>query len=121
MAIYDDIGGAPAVTAAVDMFYAKVTGDPSLAGYFDGVDLARLKGHQRAFIGAALGAADAYSGRDMGAAHASLAITDADFDAVIGHLADTLAALAVPADTIERIGAALAPLRADIVTRPAVA
>jgi hemoglobin len=43
-------------------------------------------------------------------------ITDADFDAVVGHLVDTLTGLGVPAETIGQIGAVLLPLRADIVT-----
>lgn len=43
MTIYDSIGGAPAVAAAVDDFYVRVTGDPTLAGYFDGIDMAKLK------------------------------------------------------------------------------
>jgi hemoglobin len=52
----------------------------------------------------------------MGAAHAGLGISDADFDAVVGHLVETLAGLGVPEETIGQIGAALLPLRADIVT-----
>jgi hemoglobin len=117
MAIYEQIGGAAAVNAAVDLFYAKVTADPALAHYFDTVDLARLKGHQRAFIAAALGGPEVYGGRDMGQAHAHLGIIDAHFDAVVGHLVATLDELGVPVETIEQIGGALAPLRFDIVSR----
>jgi hemoglobin len=79
----------------------------------------RLKAHQRAFIAAAIGGSEVYAGRDMAAAHAGLAITDADFDAVVAHLVATLAGLGVPEDTIGQIGGALAPLRGDIVTVPA--
>ena len=39
---------APAVNAAVDLFYTKVLADESLAPFFVGTDLKRL-GHQRAF------------------------------------------------------------------------
>ena len=48
MSVYDEIGGAPAVKAAVTVFYDRVTADPELAEWFEGVDLKRLKGHQRA-------------------------------------------------------------------------
>lgn len=116
MTIYDSIGGAPAVQAAVDDFYTRLLADAALAPFFAGVDLRRLKTHQRAFIAAALGGAEVYAGRDMATAHAGLAITDRDFDAVVGHLVDTLTGLGVPTDTIAQIGAALTPLRADIVT-----
>ena len=116
MTIYDSIGGAGAVRAAVDDFYARVLADPQLAPFFTGTDLGRLKAHQRSFIAAALGGPEIFSGRDMASAHAGLAVTDAGFDAVVAHLVDTLTGLGVDQQTIARIGGALAPLRADIVT-----
>ncbi|ADP82513.1 group I truncated hemoglobin [Pseudofrankia inefficax] len=116
MSIYDSIGGAPAVQAAVEDFYTRVLADPGLAPFFTDTDLARLKSHQRSFIAAAIGGSEIYAGRDMAAAHAGLNITDADFDAVVGHLVETLTGLGVPAETIGQIGGALAPLRGDIVT-----
>jgi hemoglobin len=115
VSIYDSIGGAPAVRAAVDDFYARVLADPQLAPFFADVNLQHLKAHQRAFIAAAIGGSEIYEGRDMAAAHAGLAITDADFDAVVAHLVDTLSGLGVPEQTIGQIGGALAPLRSEIV------
>jgi len=114
--IYDSIGGAAAVRAAVDDFYARVLADRRLAPFFARTDMERLKAHQRAFIAAAVGGPEVFAGRDMTSAHAGLGIGDGDFDAVVTHLADTLTALGVPEDTIGQIGGALAPLRDDIVT-----
>lgn len=116
MSIYDSIGGAGAVRAAVDDFYARVLADGQLAPFFSGTDLNRLKAHQRAFIAAAIGGPEIYQGRDMASAHADLGIADSDFDAVVGHLVDTLSELGVPEETIGQIGSVLAPLRSDIVT-----
>ena len=121
MSIYDAIGGAGAVAATVDTFSARVLADPDLAPYFSGTDIGRLRSHQRAFIAAALGAPEAWTGRGMGAAHAGLGITDAHFDAVVGHLVDTLVELGVAQEHIAAIGAALTPLRGEIVTAPAPA
>ncbi|HVX46900.1 MAG TPA: group 1 truncated hemoglobin [Mycobacteriales bacterium] len=118
MSIYESIGGAPAVQAAVEEFYTRLLNDPETAPFFSDTDMRRLKSHQRSFIAAAVGGPEIYSGRDLGSAHAGLDITDADFDRVVAHLAGTLADLGVPAATIERIGAALAPLRSQIVARP---
>lgn len=115
MSIYDSIGGSAAVAAAVDNFYERVLADPELAGFFEQTDLRKLSAHQRAFIAAALGGSEIYAGRDMAAAHAGLQITDAHFDAVVGHLVGTLTELGVPTATIGQIGAALGPLRSDIV------
>jgi hemoglobin len=116
MSIYDGIGGAAAVRAAVDDFYARVLDDPRLAPFFATTDMSRLKAHQRSFIAAAIGGPEVFSGRDMASAHAGLDISDADFDAVVGHLAGTLAGLGVPEETIGQISGALLPLRADIVS-----
>ena len=116
MSIYDSIGGAPAVRAAVDDFYARVLADRRLAPFFARTDLERLKTHQRAFIAAAIGGPEIFAGRDMALAHAGLGIGDGDFDAVVTHLAGTLTELGAPEDTIGQIASALAPLRDEIVT-----
>jgi hemoglobin len=116
MSIYDSIGGAGAVQAAVEDFYIRLMADPQLAPFFAGTDLTRLKAHQRAFIAAAIGGPEIFDGRDMASAHAGLGIASAHFDAVVEHLADTLTGLGVPEETIAQISGALAPLRADIVT-----
>lgn len=121
MAIYDDIGGRDAVAAAVDIFYDKVLADDLLGPYFTGRDMARQKGHMRAFLAVALGGPDVYAGRDMRAAHAGLQITDAAFDRVVDLLVATLQQLDVPGDIIAAIGAKLAPLREDVVTVRAAA
>ena len=72
--IYDEIGGNEAVTAAVDVFYGHVLGDPVLAPWFRATDMRRQKAHMRAFMAAALGGPQIYGGRDMAAAHAGLGI-----------------------------------------------
>jgi hemoglobin len=116
MSIYDEIGGPEAVHAAVDQFYERVLADPLLAPYFEGIEMKRLKGHQRAFIAAAIGGPDRYVGRSMGAAHAGLDITPEAFAHVVDHLVETLTSLGVPDSTIAAIGSKLAPLEAQVVT-----
>jgi hemoglobin len=114
MSIYDDIGGADAVSAAVDEFYRRVLGDPELAGYFEDVDINRLRRHQRSFIAAAIGGPEPYVGRTMREAHAPFHIAPEDFDGVVAHLVETLAGLGVPQPTIAAIGTKLAPLKDEI-------
>ncbi|OAA18985.1 hemoglobin [Frankia sp. EI5c] len=116
MSIYDAIGGATAVEAAVDEFYVRVTADPVLAPFFAGRDLPSLKAHQRAFIAAAIGGPEVYQGRNIPAVHTPLNITNSHFDAVVDHLVAALRGLGVPAETTGQIGAALAPLRSEIVS-----
>jgi hemoglobin len=119
--IYDAIGGADAVRAAVDLLYERICADAALVPYFEGVDMRRLHQHMRAFIAAALGGPELYAGRDLGAAHARLAITGEHFDAVAGHRAATLAELGVPDELNETIIARVASLRPVIVAPPLTA
>jgi hemoglobin len=114
MSIYDEIGGSTAVAAVVDSFYERVLADPHLTHYFEGVDVKRLKGHQRGFIAAAIGGAELYTGRSMREAHATLHIRPEHFDLVVGHLVDTMTSLNVPDSIIGQIGAKLTPLRDEI-------
>ena len=119
MNIYAAIGGASAVSAAVDDFYRRVLVDSELAGYFSGVDVDRVKAHQRMFLAAALGGPAVYRGRSMREAHAGLRIRDADFDRVVSYLAATLTSLGVSGPTIGMIAEVLGPLRKQIVDEPA--
>lgn len=115
MSIFDRIGGAAAVTAAVDDFYRRLIADPDLTHFFDGVDMKRLKTHQRSFIAAALGRPEPYLGRSMREAHSHLDISAADFDRVVAHLVETLTDLEVSASIVEQVGSKLAPLKDEVV------
>ncbi len=121
VSIHAAIGGDPAVAAAVDDFYRRVLADPELVGYFAGVDVDRVKAHQRRFIAAAVGGPGGYRGRPMREAHAGLRIRDADFDRVVDHLAATLSTLGVSGPTIAMIAEVLLPLRAQVVDQPETA
>lgn len=113
---YDLVGGGPAVARVVDGFYERVTADPDLAHYFEGVDLNRLKRHQALLVSQVMGGPTAYDGRELGVAHARLGITDEAFDRVVAHLAATLQEAGAPADVIGRVGGALGGTRSAIVT-----
>ncbi|MGV3731998.1 MAG: truncated hemoglobin [Microcella sp.] len=120
MSLYDDIGGAAAVTVAVTVFYTRVTDDPELAPWFGGVDIERLKAHQRAFLTAALGGPDLFTGRTMEAAHAGLGITIEAFERVLEHLAYTLFDLGLGYDQVTAIVDGLRPI-ADVVVESSTA
>lgn len=62
MPLYDEIGGAAAIDAALDTFYPKVLGDPVINRFFQGVDMARLKRHAHAFLTMAFGGPNQYQG-----------------------------------------------------------
>lgn len=117
---YERVGGGPAVTAVVDRFYQTVLADPQLSGYFDDVNMTRLKRHQVLLVSQVLGGPAQYDGRDLAAAHSSLDVTATDFGRVVDHLVAAMQEAAVPPDIIERVGATLAKTEPDIVADPSI-
>jgi hemoglobin len=112
---YDAVGGGPAVSAVVNDFYERVLGDPQLAPYFEGIDMARLKRHQVLLVTQVLGGPNGYDGRSLDEAHDGLGITSDEFALVVGHLAAAMKDAGVPDDIIGRAGAAVAATEPDIV------
>ncbi|MCV7282756.1 group 1 truncated hemoglobin [Mycolicibacterium flavescens] len=114
--IYERIGGHEALEVVVDDFYRRVLADDQLSGFFTGTHMPRLKGRQVEFFAAALGGPDPYTGAPMRQVHQGRGITVHHFNLVAGHLAASVDAAGVPADTTAEILAAIAPLSADIAS-----
>lgn len=125
MTLYERIGGAPAVKAAVDIFYGKVLADERIAHFFEGVDMANQAGKQRAFLVMAFGGPNTYTGADMRRGHAHLVargLNDMHFDAVVENLAGTLSELGVSAGDIGEVAKIAESVRDDVLGRePALA
>jgi hemoglobin len=120
--LYHQIGGQPAVNAAVDLFYTKVLADERVNFFFDDVNMARQHTKQKSFIAAALGSPVPYEGKDMRSAHQHLpGLNDAHFDAIAGHLKATLEELKVKPDLVAQILAVVETTRNDVLNRPAAA
>lgn len=104
LSLYQRLGGPAAVNAAVDLFYDKVLADDLLFPFFVGMDVRRIKGHQRMFLTYAFGGFDTYTGRPLDEAHRHLvqkmALEGRHFDAVLRHLGATLAELQVAPELI---------------------
>ncbi len=92
--LYEQLGGQPAVDAAVDIFYRKVLSDDRISDFFEGVDMDRQIGKQKAFLTMAFGGPNSYTGLDMRKGHAHLVargLNDSHFDAVAENLASYVA------------------------------
>jgi hemoglobin len=81
--------------------------------------MARLRSHQALLLIQVTGGPARYEGRDLAEAHRGLAITSADYERVVAHLAATLSSLGVDPAVIGDVAAALDGYRGDIVTAPA--
>ncbi|MCK8500859.1 group 1 truncated hemoglobin [Myxococcus sp. MISCRS1] len=118
--VYEQIGGEPAMAAAVDVFYRKVLADDRISHFFEDVDMERQSAKQKAFLTMVTGGPSTYSGKDMRAGHAHLVkrgLNDVHFDAVVEHLSATLRELGVPEPLVARVLAIAGGARADVLNR----
>ncbi len=116
--LYQRLGEKPAIMAVVDDFVTRVAGDSRINGRFANANIPRLKMNLVDQICAASGGPCAYTGRDMRTAHAGMGISNADFDALVGDLVETLNKFKVPDHEKNELLSVLGPMRKDIVERP---
>lgn len=118
--LFQKLGGAPAVDAAVDLFYRKVLADPRINYFFFDVDLGQQAAKQKAFLTMAFGGPHHYTGLDLRQGHARLVqmgLNDRHFDLVLEHLAGTLRELGVAEDLVEQVNQIAESTRADVLGR----
>ena len=118
--LYEQLGGKPAVEAAVDLFYKKVLADSRINHFFATVDMKRQIGKQKAFLTMVFGGPANYTGLDMRRGHAHLiekGLNDTHFDAVMENLGKTLSELGVNEDLIRQVAAIAESVRGDVLNR----
>lgn len=115
--LYEKLGGAAAIDAAVDKFYEKVLADDRIKHFFDDVDMKKQAGHQKRFLTYAFGGAPDYPGKSMRKAHEHLGLKDEHFDAVVENLGATLQELGVADDLIQEAAAIAETTRNDVLNR----
>lgn len=118
--LFEQLGGYPAVDAAVDIFYRRVLKDPRIAHFFDDTDMDAQREKQKAFLSMVFGAPRQYEGKDLRKAHARLVeqgLDDSHFDAVAEHLQATLERLDVPAPLVAQVMAIAGSTRSDVLNR----
>ena len=118
--LYEQLGGQPAVDAAVDVFYRKVLTDDRVSPFFDDVDMDRQIAKQKAFLTMVFGGPVAYSGKDMRAGHAHLVargLNDSHVDAVVELLGESLREVGAPENLIAKVAAIAESARADVLNR----
>ena len=117
LSLLERIGGDAALVAAVDEFYIRLLADDSLAKFFEGADVEKIKTHQKKFMRFAFTKipesinVEKYllDGHDRLFA---LGLNGGSFDTVAGHFVATLNALGVPEDLINEAVGIVAPLKA---------
>ena len=120
MSLYEDLGGEAAVNAAVDVFYRRVLADAYVNRFFEGVDMDKQAGKQKAFLTMVFGGPNNYTGLDMRKGHRHLVqkgLDDTHFDHILAHLRSTLAELGVGDATINEVIALAETTRNDVLDR----
>jgi hemoglobin len=117
-ALFERLGGKGAIEAVIDDFLGRVAADERINAGFAVGHVPRLRQRLVELVCAASGGPCVYSGRDMGTVHAGMKITNAQFDALVGHLVDTLDKFKVPAAEKGELLGLLGPMRSSIVEEP---
>jgi hemoglobin len=118
--LFEQIGGAKAMDAAVDLFYRRVLSDDRISRFFDGVDMERQSAKQKAFLTMVCGGPNNYTGMDMRKGHANLVkhgLNDMHFNAVAEHLGGTLKELGVAEPHIQQVLQAAESMRKDVLNK----
>ena len=118
--LYDRLGGAPAVDAAVDIFYRKVLADNRINRFFDTVDMEAQAAKQKAFLTMVFGGPNSYTGKDMREGHKHLVakgLNDSHVDAVLEDLGATLKELGVSDADIKEVAALANSVRDHVLNR----
>jgi hemoglobin len=118
LTLYERIGGAEAVDAAVDVFYRKVLSDYRIYRFFDDIDMEKQAAKQKAFFTMAFGGPNTYTGADLRKAHARLVkmgLSNDHFNIVMEHLVATLNELNVQQDLIAEVETLAEGTRKDVL------
>lgn len=113
--VFDKLGGAPAIDAAVDIFYRKVLADDRIKHFFDTIDMEAQHVKQKAFLTMAFGGPNSYTGKDMREAHKHMNLTEEHFNAVAECLVGTLQELNVPQEDIDSVVGIAVSVKDDVL------
>jgi len=114
-ALYDRLGGLPAISAVVDDFMQNIAADERVNARFAGADLTGLRQKLIDLVCQASGGPCVYKGLSMKAAHQGMHLRDSDFDAVAGDLQASLVKFKVPAREQGELLSVVGSLRPQIV------
>jgi len=113
--LYERLGGIGALTAVVEAFRDRVAADDRINQKFVKTDLARLTKMLIDQVAEAAGGPNKYTGRSMKEAHARMAVTNGEFDALVEDLVATLNQIHVGKAEQDELLGMLGPMKDEIV------
>lgn len=119
--LFEKIGGAETIDAAVDNFYLKILKDDRISSFLIGADVKEQALRLKMFLTYAFGGLISCPGKSMRAAHQELVdhqgLGDEHFDAVVESLIDTLTELGLAKSLIEEVAVSIEKMRDDVLCR----
>ncbi|ABM01320.1 group 1 truncated hemoglobin [Shewanella amazonensis] len=112
--LYQALGGETGVAAVVDGLLARIARDPRIVQHFEETDIAIFRERLIEHLCAVTDGGCVYQGESMADSHKGLNITQADFDALVGHLIESLKAQQIPTSTRNALLKRLAPMYSDV-------
>lgn len=116
--LYEKLGQEKTLFQLVGEFYNLVMEDERINGFFQGIDMVKLRQHQLSFLSSLLGGPEIYSGRSMHAAHKYLQLREHHFAAVVENLCEAMRRFHVDEADIAQVVARLSHYKAEIVGQP---
>ena len=113
--LYDRLGGKEAITVVIDDFVANVAADKRINARFAKTNIPHLKQMLVDQVCSATGGPCTYTGKNMKDAHKGMKITDADFNALVEDLTQSLDKHNVGAQEKTELLTALGSMKGDIV------
>ena len=114
--LYARLGGAPGIAALVDDVIAAHLINPVVKTRFESIkDMQHAKRMAREFFGAGAGGPEAYTGRDMLAAHKGMNISEQEYLAVMDDIVGAMEKHGLDTDTRNDVIAILYSIKRDII------
>ncbi|MGI2000650.1 group I truncated hemoglobin [Shewanella frigidimarina] len=113
--LYQQLGGDKGVSMITDDFLVNLSQDKRILHHFEQTDIQIFRQRLIEHLCVVSGGECVYQGASMYNAHIGLHISQADFDAVVGHLIEALKQQHIPLATRNALLAELAPLYQDII------
>lgn len=88
--MFEKYGGFASVSRVVSTFYDRILESPTLARYFENIDMRSLVDHQTKFIAQVMGGPASYSNEQLQRVHAAHRIDQASFEEMALVLQETL-------------------------------
>jgi hemoglobin len=115
--LYQAFGGYDRLTQIVADATDRLVADDRIKDTFDNINLVRFKKLLTDQLCELTGGPCKYTGRDMSASHKGLHLNQAEFNALVEGLQESMSKYDVPFRTQNRLLLLLAPMERDIVTR----